>query len=86
MANTFEEELALEEELPEAVGAGEAEGILGAIGIRLGGLLGEEEVHEQELPEVHELHELPEIHELGEEEASHAGSNTRPGVWVLSIN
>ena len=75
MANTFEEELALEEELPEAGGAGEAEGILGAIGNVLGGLLGEEELPEEELPEaVHELpeavheEELPEIGGAGEAE------------------
>jgi len=72
MANTFEgeEELALEEELHEAGEAGEGEGILGAIGNVLGGLLGEEELHEEELHELaHEQEEeLPEAGEAGEGE------------------
>jgi hypothetical protein len=73
MSNLNEAELELEEELHESEleGAGESaegEGILGAIGSALGGLLGEEELEQHELHELHELHEsgeAGELHELG---------------------
>jgi hypothetical protein len=56
----------------ESQEAGEQEGILGAIGNALGGLLGEgeseEELHELEQHESQELHESHESHELEAEE------------------
>lgn len=72
MANRFEgeEELALEEELHEVMHesgeTGEGEGILGAIGNVLGGLPGEEELHEDEF---RQLHKLPELHEFHQAES-----------------
>ena len=70
MSNLNEAELELEEELHESEleGAGESaegEGILGAIGSALGGLLGEEELEQHELHELHESGEAGELHELG---------------------
>lgn len=67
MSNLNEAELELEDELHESEleGAGESaegEGILGAIGSALGGLLGEEEFEQHEL---HESGEAGELHELG---------------------
>jgi hypothetical protein len=45
------------------------EGIPGAIGNVLGGLLSEEDLQGEELGELHELHELGELHERGEVES-----------------
>lgn len=73
MANSQETEWELEEELHEN-GAGEGEGILGAIGNVLGGLLGEEELEQHEFGQQEWGHELgnPELaHEFGSPELSH---------------
>jgi len=95
MANSYEAELERElaHELHEGEGefeweshegGAEGEGILGAIGNALGGLLGEgeEESHEYELHELHEAHELHEFEGEGEEEfewESHESSGEGEG-------
>src|ERR1700758_4367935 len=80
MANSYEAEF----EWESHEGGAEGEGILGAIGNALGGLLGEgeEESHEYELHELHEAHELHEFEGEGEEEfewESHESSGEGEG-------